>query len=282
MRGEQARSPPTTHPTSPARRYPANWSHSHPTSPPHALRSATAADNPSATAPWHTPARSAGSCFHPKQLGRGETGEHDVAGQPPEHPGRRPVRAPQDAARAVSFHRIEGRSTSSLASSKVAPCIFPDSPSALHPGQPPHRQLVQHRLGRRDPVGGRLLNSTLHAAADGRKARSPRPAPAGPRRSTRPSDQMSQDPARYPHPPPWRGSAEDDHPQNLVVGGVCGNIHRADQLAVLSITDARSHSFITLWMSCSIRKIQACAFNSWIAPTPSASHAGPGRQWARP
>ena len=68
---------------------------------------------------------------HPHQLGRGEAGHGDVAGDLASARLGLLERARTAASLRPSFHRMAGRSGLSAASSSVAPCIWPDRPTAF-------------------------------------------------------------------------------------------------------------------------------------------------------
>ena len=82
--------------------------------------------------PARCAAKVSGSCSrHPDQLGRGEAGHREVAGDRTRLRGSRALEARACAAERPSFHRIAGpQHRRRCASSSTAPCIWPDSPMA--------------------------------------------------------------------------------------------------------------------------------------------------------
>ena len=97
---------------------------------------------------------------HPGDLGRGEAGHGDVAGD-----ARAGTAAPlpsraHSAAERPSFQRMQGRSTSSSLPSSVAPCMWPERPmprtAAISAGCD-FAELVDGLERRVPPVGGVLL-----------------------------------------------------------------------------------------------------------------------------
>ena len=117
-------------PTSRDGRHRATACRRRPTCPRSSRRSAGSGASPWAAARGAVRANISGSWLaHPQQLGRGEAGHRQVAGDGVQGRESRFQFAASAVAR-TSFHRMQGRSTVPAASSSTAPCIWPGRPMA--------------------------------------------------------------------------------------------------------------------------------------------------------
>ena len=126
----RARSPPEAAPTSGGRRHRARQCRPNPTCPTDIRQSARGADSPWEAGPCESCAKIAGSLF----LIQASFGAVKPGNTMLPVSARKRGSASSSAASAwlrVSFHRMQGRSTWSSASSTVAPCMWPDSPMPL-------------------------------------------------------------------------------------------------------------------------------------------------------
>ncbi len=179
---------------------------------------------------------------NPDELGRGEARKHDIAGNRAKARvgikfGGLEVRAgviPEDAGPEHVVRSRKQRGTVHL----------PRKPDAPHRAQTVLRKRTQHRLGRADPVGGRLLRPAFGRARDGQRR-----ACLG-QHALRIVDQQALEARSAKVEPEIHHRARSGILPRMIIPRMSSSVTSFTSTVPTSwpffITDARSQSFITL------------------------------------